>query len=65
MIKVIFLKDYSYYLNRMSYKKGDIADAVIKHGGYLVDNIYFGINDEVMSLADWRERQINSILDDC
>ena len=63
-VKVIFIKDYNYYLNRTTYKKGDITDAVIKHGGYLVDNIYFGVNDEVISLADWREQQINDILNE-
>ena len=64
MTKVIFIKDYNYYLHNMHHKKGDIVEAFIRHGGYVINHIYFGMNSEVMSLADWREQQINNILYD-
>ena len=43
-----------------------IAKIILFSAGidFALINIYFGVNDEVISLADWREQQINDILNE-
>ena len=70
MTKIIFIRDYSRYLYNIDYKKGDIVEAILKtHGNYsyyIMDHVPDLIldSDTVMSLANWREQQINDILNE-
>ena len=59
-VKVIFLKDYKF---RISYFVGDIAEAFVRDGGYMIDHVWLGYNT-CISLSEYRERQINDILYD-